>query len=289
MRRSSTNIVGVLLAGFDPFGTEVVKGISAVAGGQGYQLMAYSGAIANDAATGWERRSLLRLGGYLIDAAIVLTPSIVLPDTGIPVVTIDPRTGAGGPPAVACDSLPGAVAATRHLIGLGHTRIAHIRGRTDLTSALVREHGYCQALAEAGLPYDPRFIRDGGYRRDWSSQAAFDLLSGPDRPTAVFAANDASALGVFDAARELGISVPGDLSVVGFDDIPESTAISPQLTTVAQPMAEMGAQAWRMVMALLRGESVDQTVHLDTELIIRGSTCAPQAATRPVALAIHAA
>ncbi|MDR0483142.1 MAG: LacI family transcriptional regulator [Cellulomonadaceae bacterium] len=272
MRNSASNVVGILLAGFDPFATEVIKGISAEAVNKDYELMAYSAAIADDKTVGWERDSLIRLGGTILDAAIVLTPSVALPEVAMPIVAIDPRMGPGGPPSIACDSLAGARAATQHLIDLGHTRIAHIRGRTDLTSALIREQGYCQAIAEAGLPYDPSMIVDGGYRRNWGADATRKLLALPEPPTAIFAANDSSALGVMDAAAEMGLSIPRDLSVVGFDDVPECMYATPALTTVAQPLMEMGAQAYRTILSMLGHEDVENSLKVPAELVVRGST-----------------
>ena len=287
LRRSRTNVVGILLAGFDPFATELLKGISAQAVGKGYELLAYSGAIADDNAVGWERRSLSRLGGTLIDGAIIITPTITVPVSSVPVIAVDPHTlseadladdGAARPvatPTVACDDVEGARAATEHLLDLGHTRIAHVRGRGDLQSAHLREEGYREALRDAGIPFDPELVRDGGYRAAWSIDAAHALLTMPDRPTAVFAANDLSAFGVMEVARELGLRIPQDLSVVGFDDIPEAASTDPRLTTVAQPLQAMGAQAVDLLLAQLRGRPVPDHVQLASHLVVRETTAPP--------------
>jgi LacI family transcriptional regulator len=281
LRRSRTNVIGILLAGFDPFATELLKGISAEAVGKGYELLAYSGAIADDNAVGWERRSLSRLGGTLIDGAIILTPTVVLPSTTVPVVAVDPHTGSGNDFIVDTDNVNGAREATRHLIDLGHRRIAHLRGRSDLESAHLREEGYRASLEEAGIPFDPDLVRDGGYRAAWSTDAARELLTLPDRPTAVFAANDLSAFGVLEVAHELGLRVPQDLSVVGFDDIPEAASSNPRLTTVAQPLHEMGARAYTLLLGLLgedgTGDGAAATSHarLPAHLVVRESTAPP--------------
>ncbi|MDR2722230.1 MAG: LacI family transcriptional regulator [Cellulomonadaceae bacterium] len=271
MRRSSSNTIGVLLAGFDPFATEVIKGISAEAVGKGYELLAYSGAIADERAVGWEHRSIQRLGGSLIDAAIVMTPTIRISGTAIPIVTVDPPAGLTDSATIASDNLAGAREATKHLIDLGHVRIAHIRGRTDLLSAQLREQGYVQALAEARLPYDPSLTLTGAYRRDWAVDCARKLLDLPYPPTAIFCANDWSALGVYDVCAERGLRIPEDLSVIGFDDIPEGHVLAPPLTTIAQNLPEIGADAFRLIRSMLDGGGSDN-ITVATTLMHRGST-----------------
>lgn len=277
LRRSRTDVIGILLAGFDPFATELLKGISAEAVGRGYELLAYSGAIGDDNAVGWERRSLSRLGGTLIDGAIILTPTVSQPAASVPVISVDPHTGSGDHHVVDSDNVEGARAATQHLIDLGHRRIAHVRGRTDLESAHQREQGYRASLADAGIPFDPELVRDGGYRAAWSTEAARALLTLPDRPTAIFAANDLSAFGVMDVAYEMGLRVPHDLSVVGFDDIPEAASATPRLTTIHQPLQEMGARAFLMLLKILDGHDAETHVRLPSRLVVRKTTAPPPA------------
>ena len=272
LRRQRTNVIGILVAEFESFSAELLKGVSAAASGTGYELLAYSAATAGGREAGWERRSLSRLAGTLVDGAIIVTPSALMSESSIPVVAIDPHTGPGGPPTVDSDSAGGARVATRHLIDLGHRRIAHIRGRAGLASAQLREVGYRESLIAAGIPFDTDLIRDGGYQADLTSQGARELLTLPDRPTAVFAANDKSALGVMSVARELGLRVPEDLSIVGFDDIPEAASAAPPLTTMAQPLHDLGARALTMLIQLLEGKEVVSHVELPATLIVRAST-----------------
>ncbi|WP_344792886.1 LacI family DNA-binding transcriptional regulator [Gryllotalpicola daejeonensis] len=279
LRRSRTNVIGVLVTEFEPYSAELLKGIGAAAHGTGYELLAHSGWVDQAPPIGWERRSLSRLAGTLIDGAILVTPTAVTADTPIPVVAIDPHTGRGGPSTVDADNVGGARAAVEHLISLGHRRIAHLRGRVDLESSYRREEGYRRCLEKAGIPFDPSLVLDGDYRREVGRTSAIDLLDRTERPTAIFAANDLSALGALDAARELGIDVPRELSIVGFDDIPESTATAPRLTTIAQPLRQMGATALRMLVEQLNGqESGTRHEHLRSELVIRESTAPPPAA-----------
>lgn len=272
LRRQRTNVIGILVAEFESFSVELLKGVSTAATGTGYELLAYSAPVPGGASTGWERRSLSRLAGTLIDGAIIVTPTMLTPTTSIPVVAIDPHTGPGGPSTIDSDNVGGARVATQHLIDLGHYRIAHIRGRGDLASAELREAGYRESLLKAGLPFDPALVRDGGYQAALTAEVARELLTRPDRPTAIFAANDTSALGVLEVARDLGLRVPQDLSVIGFDDIPEAASSAPPLTTVAQPLHDLGAQALQMLLELLSGRDVPGHVQLPAKLVVRAST-----------------
>ena len=273
LRSHRTNVLGILVAEFEPFSTELLKGAGSVVGSTGYELLAYSGGGGGE--VGWERRYLSRLSGTLIDGAVIVTPTVLDTYPGVPVIAIDPHAGPSGLPTVDSDNLAGGVMATEHLISLGHRRIAHLGGRTDLDSARLREQGFRQAMAAAGLPVDESLVLAGGYRRLTSAAPAHDLLDRPDRPTAVFAANDLSALAVLDAARDLGLRVPHDVSVVGFDNVPESALSEPPLTTVAQPLREMGATALRMLADLVSGREVPMHLRLATELHVRSTTAPP--------------
>jgi len=276
MRSQRTHVIGILVAEFEPFSAEILKGTAAALADTDYELLAYTGSRQSRGA-GWERRSLSRLSGTLIDGAIIVTPSVVDADPGVPLVSIDPHAGPAGLPMVDADSFTGALLATRHLIELGHRRIGFMAGRPDLESSRLREAGFREALEEAGLVADPELLRVADYRQDTARAAATALLTHPARPTAIFAANDLSAMGTMDVARELGLDVPGDLSVVGFDDIPESSRTVPPLTTVRQPIQAMGAAGVTMLLALMEGTPVEQThIRLPTSLVVRGSTAAPR-------------
>ncbi|MEE6273300.1 LacI family DNA-binding transcriptional regulator [Georgenia sp. MJ206] len=276
LRSHRTNVIGILVAEFEPFSTEILKGVSSAIGGTGYELLAYSGGGRAGKPAGWERRYLSRLGGTLIDGAILVTPTVV--DTGgaVPVVAIDPHAGPAGMPTVDSDNVTGAVTATVHLLALGHRRIGFLGGRDDLESSRLREEGYRTALAAAGVAFDPELVRVGGYRRESAREPARELLSLAERPTAIFAANDLSAIATMDVARELGLDVPGDLSVVGFDNVPESALTTPPLTTISQPIQRMGAEAIDLLIHLMDGTAERSThVQLPTELVERGTTAPP--------------
>lgn len=275
MRARRTGVVGVLLADFEPFSAEILKGVGAAMHDTGFDLLAYAGSH-HGASDGWERRSLSRLSGTLIDAAIMVTPTVVSAGTEIPVVAVDPHTGRADLPTVESDSFGGALAATRHLIELGHRRIGFLAGRPDLRSAGLRDAGYRRALTDAGIPIDPSLIGVGRYELEATRESARTMLSAASRPTAVFAANDLSAIAVIDVAHQLGLRVPADLSVVGFDDVPEATRRALPLTTIQQPMRRLGAIAAEMVLTLLSGGEIDEmNVILPTRLVVRATTAAP--------------
>ncbi len=273
LRSTQTGVIGILVADFEPFSTEVLKGLSAAAAGSGYELLAWSGSSGPELREGWERRSLNQLAGTLIDGAVVVTPTVVDADAGIPVVAVDPHTGPSGLPMIDSDNFHGALVATEHLLELGHRRIAFLAGRPGLQSAEERERGYRVALENAGIAFDPELVRVGGYREETADGASRELLTLPEPPTAVFAANDITAIRTMKVAVDLGLRVPDDLSVVGFDNVPESALATPPLTTIEQPLQEMGAEAFRLLLALLRGQAeIDTHVRLPTSFVQRGST-----------------
>ena len=275
LRNSRTNVIGVLVADFEPFSAEVLKGAADAIRGTGFELVAYSAGGRVDEHVGWERRYLSRLMGTLVDGAVLVTPTVTDVRGEGPVVAVDPHTGRTSLPTVTADNLQGGRLAVDHLIELGHRRIGMVTGRPDLISARLRERGYRDAHEAAGLPVDEELLRLGAYEPEQARAAARELLRLPDPPTAIFAANDLSALAVLELAAELGIDVPGALSVVGFDNIPESALASPPLTTVEQPIRQMGYDAMRMLVTLLGGHDLP-VVHaeLATTLVRRGSTAA---------------
>ena len=195
----------------------------------------------------------------------------------IPVVVVDPS---GDPPAdvpaIGATNWAGGVAATRHLLGLGHSRIAVISGPPDMMCSRARVAGYQSALQEAGLALDPAIAAAGDFSRASGEREARRLLGRADRPTAIVCGNDLQALGVMDAAFALGLDVPGDVSVVGFDDVAPALWARPPLTTVRQPLQEMAEEAARLALRL-RAEDVENTrLELATSLVVRSSTAAPR-------------
>lgn len=272
MRGTKTGVIGVLVAEIESFTAQVLKGISATAQRNGFDILVYSAAFRPEP-RGWENRSLRRLSGSLIDGAIMVTPTVVVPSAEIPIVAIDPHAATGDVPTVGGDSLEGALTAVRYLIGLGHERIGFVAGRPDLRSSRARDAGYRRALAEAGIPFDPDLVRVGFYDEANARHAVEPLLRSANRPTAIFASNDASAIGIVKLAEEMGLRVPLDLSVIGFDDVLEASRLDPPLSTVRQPMRQFGATAVHMLRALLDGDELPvRHVELPTQLIARDTT-----------------
>jgi LacI family transcriptional regulator len=194
-------------------------------------------------------------------------------------VAVDPHTGRSSLPTLSADNLQGARAGVEHLLALGHVRIGMVTGRPDLVSAQLREQGYRQALTSAGLGVDEALLRLGAFEASTARDAARELLGLPEPPTAIFACNDLSALATLEVAAELGIDVPGRLSVLGFDNVPESAMASPPLTTVEQPIRQMGHDALAMLIAVIDGKELRDThVTLGTTLVVRRSTARPSPA-----------
>ncbi|MEV0565263.1 LacI family DNA-binding transcriptional regulator [Dactylosporangium sp. NPDC050588] len=273
LRNHKTNVIGILVADLEPFSTELLKGAAKAIKGTGYELVVYSAGGRTGDQAGWEQRYLSRLSGTLIDGAVLVTPTVVDVDYGTAVVAVDPHAGPTGLPTVDSDNLNGGRLAAEHLLGHGHRRIAMITGRPDLESSRLREQGFRDAMRDAGVPVDPDLIEVGDYDPDSSAAAARLLLGRPDRPTAIFGANDVSAIAAVEVAASMGLRVPGDLSVVGFDNVPEAALASPALTTVDQPIHAMGHHAIELLIKLIHGEEVDAThLRLPTRLVVRQST-----------------
>ncbi|KAB8291928.1 LacI family DNA-binding transcriptional regulator [Bifidobacterium avesanii] len=195
----------------------------------------------------------------------------------IPCAFIDPwGNPTTGTMSVQADNWSGGLFATRHLIELGHRRIATITGPENAMCSAARLDGYRAALREAGIEADPQLVRHGRFQVEDGERLATELLSSPRRPTAIFAQSDFIAMGVYRAAKELGLTIPEDLSVVGFDDIQTAAYMGPALTTIHQPLNEMASAATRMILDAHHGRPVSDRVILPTSLVVRESTCPPK-------------
>ena len=196
-----------------------------------------------------------------------------------PFVVVDPRVALEeGIPVVSAAHAAGARAATEHLLSLGHRRIGAITGPREWIACTERLNGYHGALAAAGVLPDPELVAESDFRNGpVTAAAAAKLLDLPDPPTAIFAFNDNVAVGVMRTARDRGLRVPEDLSVVGFDDSEQAEIVYPALTTVRQPLAEMGRIAVSLLLRLLENQRVDALrIQLGTKLVVRDSTAAPR-------------
>jgi LacI family transcriptional regulator len=274
MRSLRTGVIGLIIPDLeDPFCIQVLKGINRAIVELRYDLIAYtSGSIHQDSKDNREQRYVSLLNGSLTDGVILVTPSATSFPTVAPVVAVDPNIEYPEYLSVIAENSAGALAAMNYLIGLGHRRIGFIGGRPDLQSAQQRLQGYKCALNTADLPLDQALITAGDFSTESGRRGAHHLLSLSEPPTAIFAANDQSAIGAIEAAREAGRRVPDDLSVIGFDDIPEAAYFSPALTTVDQSIVKMGYVATEMLIRLVQGERLEsERYEMPTRLVVRDS------------------
>jgi len=226
------------------------------------------------------------LTSHQTDGVILVTSELTdlqlrqLRSAGIPLVVIDPaNTPPQEIPSVGATNWAGGLAATGHLLGLGHRRIGAITGPIEVLCSLARLDGYRSALERAGVAFDQALVGYGDFQHEGGFARAVELLGLSEPPTAIFAGSDQQAFGVYEAARRHGLRIPEDLSVVGFDELPVTRWASPPLTTVRQPLAEMGSAAAQMLGELIEGLPLrSNRLELSTELIVRESTAVPKAA-----------
>jgi LacI family transcriptional regulator len=274
MRNSRTNVIGLIMPEVgDPFAIQVMRGVNQTITELGYDLIIYtSGTIRMQSKAERERYYVSLLNGSVVEGTIIVTPAATRFSTSAPVVAVDPNNESPDCPSVTSTNHAGALAAMEYLIELGHRRIGFISGRPDLRSANQRFQAYLDGLAQAGIPVDPALIEAGDFSLETGRLCAQRLLALPEPPSAIFAANDQSAIGALTAAREAGLRVPQDLSLVGFDNIPETTYVHPSLTTVDQNVSHMGRLATEMLIDLIQGKPLhDSQRTTATQLIVRDS------------------
>ena len=227
----------------------------------------------------WTEQVLARrpTGVIAVFSELTVAQQSQLASRGIPLVVLDPT---GEPmhetPSIGATNWSGGLAATRHLLELGHRRIAMLSGPVQWPCCRARLDGFRSAMEMAGAPVDPDLVRVSTLYVEGGLRDGAALLRLPDPPTAIFTANDLQAHGVYEAARQAGVRIPQDLSVIGFDDLPFTRWAGPPMTTVRQPLVEMGAAAAEMVVRIATGEQPRYTrVELATELVVRQSTAPP--------------
>lgn len=277
MRSRRTNVIGLIMPDVSsPYCIEVLRGINRAVAQSDYDLIIYTtGDVRKYQTADQERKYVMLLNGGITDGVIVVTPAATSFSTDAPVVTIDPNNESPDCPGIIGTNREGALTVMNYLTGLGHKRIGFITGRLDLVSACQRLQGYKDGLASSGIPADDELIQIGDYTTETSIAASRALLALSDPPTAIFASNDMSAVGVYQAAQEARLRIPEDLSVVGFDNLQESTYLKPALTTIDQFVAHMGSMAIELVVKLVKGQILECNLHkITTKLVIRDS-CAP--------------
>lgn len=258
---------------------EIIRGVEQAAAAEGAGVVLTELGGKHRPSQAWLDAALARrpLGVIFVLSSLDPAQRQQLSSRSIPFVVVDT---AGEPPegvpTVGSNNWNGGLQATRHLLGLGHRRVAVISGPSDVLCSRARIDGYRSAHESAGLPVDPSLVRYGNFYVDGGYERGMELLSRPDRPTAIFAGSDMQALGVLRAARELDLRVPQDLSVVGYDNLPLTEWIGPALTTVDQPLHAMAVTATAMLGDLARGVTpASPQIDLATELVVRESTAPP--------------
>lgn len=261
----------------NPFFAALFRGIEDAATPAGYNVLLCN----TDGSAERQRSHLQSLHARRVDGVILA--SSFLKDAAvawvrrekIPHVLVNRFSDQGEDPFVGSDDVAGAKAATSHLAGLGHRRIAHLAGSSTVSTGVLRRRGYRSALAEHGLPHDAKLVVDAGYTEEGGARAAERLLGGGDRPTAIFAVTDMTAIGAYGVARRMGLRIPEDVAIVGYNDIPLASRIVPGLTSIRVPIHDFGAAAGRLLVeGIETGELEPRQVIFNPQLIIRGSTVA---------------
>jgi LacI family transcriptional regulator len=273
---SRTNTLGVLLPDlYGEFFSEVIRGIERGARRAGYQLLLSSARNARDEVHG----ALGAMYGR-VDGLILMAPDLELAEMlaerqdGTPIVFINSPVAARDAHVITIDNHGGAYRMVRHLVEQGHEHIAIIRGADRNHDAAERLRGYRDALADCGLAREPRWELHGDFSEAAGYRAGRSVLKLEPRPTAIFAANDAMAIGAISALREEGVTVPDDMAVAGFDDIPIARYVSPALSSVHVPIAQLGERAMELLLGAITGleNGAVRRVVLPTTLVIRKSS-----------------
>lgn len=270
-----SNLIGVLVPGIDNgYVSELMRGIDEELAKSGYNLILYT----TRRQEGRESTFAASIMNGAADGLLLVAPTTfshylpLLRNHRFPHVMIDQSDMSGESAFVDATNWQGAYDATQYLIKLGHQNIGFISGLAGVGSAADRQRGYQAALADHGLPLNPHLIVRGDYVEKGGYAAAQRLLELPERPTAIFAANDLSAFGAMEAITQHGLRIPEDISVIGFDNIPQTALVYPKLTTIHQPLEQMGQVAVKMLLEQLDNpEQAPRHVTLATQLVIRDS------------------
>ncbi len=271
-----SNCLGLLVPTLTwPWILEVLRGVAEEIERSGYSLILYTTSGGEDS----EREFMAQVvPAGAVDGLVLVIPLGMLEyierlaKGGLPIVVVDDRGHYPDLPTVATTNIEGGRSATLHLVERGRRRIAMLNGPRDFGCNRDRLEGYKSALQKAGLQFDPKLVVDSDFKESGGASAMATLLAADPKLDAVFVANDVMAFGAMRALRNSGRRVPDDVAVVGFDDIPASAMTHPPLSTVRQPLYEMGRTAASMVMAAVRGESITKRIELPTSLVIRESS-----------------
>ncbi|HEY3365580.1 MAG TPA: LacI family DNA-binding transcriptional regulator [Symbiobacteriaceae bacterium] len=274
LREGRSGIAGVCVPDISSlFFMDVVKGLENTLALSDYRLVVCDS--QNQAKKERENCRWFLSGG--VDALILIGPMMEqsalaeLADMGTPIGIFGRRMDHPNVTSVAVENRVTAYRATEHLINHGHRKIAFITGIPGVTDGDEREAGYREALAQYGLPFQPDWVQVGNFTEEGGIRAFDTLLALPDRPTAVFTANDEMAIGVLTEARRCGLSVPEDIAVVGFDNIRLARLVAPALTSVNQPRMDAGFRLAQNLVQRMNGSADPERIVLEADLVIRQS------------------
>jgi LacI family transcriptional regulator len=275
-----SNLIGVLVPALsNSYSGEILRGIDEELSKSDYNLILYT----THRHSGKESTYVATIMNGVAEGLLLVVPLTsnsyldALRQQNFPYVLIDQSDTTEQSSTVNGANWQGAYEATQYLIKLGHRRIGFIAGLPGSSSAAERREGYAAALSEYGIPLCDELIAEGRFRTQGGYAAAQKLLTLTELPTAIFASNDLSAFGAIEAIRQSGLNIPGDISLIGFDDIPQAALVYPKLTTVRQPLNQMGREAVTLLLQQIENPTLGKRqVVLTTQLIIRDSCCLAQ-------------
>lgn len=276
LRAGRSHVIGLLVR---DLGTayigEIIRGVDRELAENKYDMMLYT----THQRQAQETAYVTALTRSMTDGLLLVLPRHpeaylkTLRQKKFPYVLIDHQGIDERGPAIGATNRAGAYDATRYLLALGHRRIGFITGSMELGCSLERLDGYRAALQDHGVKPDSELVREGDFTQPRGYAAAIELMTLPNPPSAIFASNDVMAFGAMEAARERGQKIASDISILGFDDIPQAAQVHPPLTTIRQPLEEMGRRAAQMLLEIIENpERPAEKIELPTELVVREST-----------------
>src|SRR6202163_3905666 len=278
LKMRQTTVLAVVIPDItNPFFAALFRGVEDAAAPRGFNVL-----LCNTDGLPERQRSHLqslqarRVDGVILASSFLKDPSVrELRRQKGPFVLVNRFSDEGEDPFVGSDDLLGGQLATAHLIDLGHTRVGHLAGKSTVSTGMLRRRGYLAAHTAARLSADPDLIVEAGYTEESGTAAARRLLSLPEPPTAMFAVTDMVAIGAAEVARQMGIRIPEDLAIVGYNDIPLASRVSPGLTTMHVPIQEFGSVAVLLLVEQLESDAAaGRRVRFTPELVVRESTVA---------------
>lgn len=280
-----TNIIGLLVPSLSsPYSLTVIQGVAEKIAAESFDLMLYTTGLTEKN----QKRFIQKLSKKVVDGLVVLLPresadlEKELFSSDLPIVLIDHRGINTDVPTIAVTNEKGGYDATTYLVSLGHRSIGFVTGVLDFGCSMERLEGYKVALASHDIAFESRFVIPGDFTASSGYAAAKSLMDLENPPTAIFCSNDEMAIGAMKAVQDMGLRVPYDVSIIGFDDISKASIVDPPLTTIRQPLLEMGENAATLVVDLINGTKIHKTcVVLQTELVVRGS-CARREQTQKI-------